>query len=93
MTFKIFGLRVPVFRQKDLTEHTGWCAYFDPDKIRIVVDAEIKDDEYAISLIHEFIEAVWFRNSFDLAVNNETKEIIIDQISKCLVENFRFKQR
>lgn len=93
MKFKVFGLNVPVYKQKDLTKNTNWCGYFDPDKKRVIIDYDLSGDEYEITLIHEFIEAVWFRNSFELAVNNETKEIIIDQISKALVENFKLKVR
>jgi len=89
MKFNVFGMKVPVFKQVGLTENTDWMGYFDPIKKSIVIDAALKGEEYQVTIIHEFLEAVWFRNSFNLAINNETKEVIIDQISKALIENFK----
>lgn len=93
MTLKIFGQRVKVYRQKGLSTYSDAVGYFDLDKKRIVIDADLKGHEYEVTLLHEILESIWDRGSFSQSVNNDLKEVIIDQISKCLVENFKFKQR
>lgn len=89
MKLNIFGKKIRVFKQKGLMDATNWMGYYEKAKNRIVVDADLSPEEYNETLIHEVLEAIFCRASFNQSINDDAKEIIIDIIAKNFNENFK----
>lgn len=62
---------------------------------RILIHPKCPKKELARVFLHEFLHAVCERVSISQGITGETEEIIVDTLSKALVENFyiRFKDR
>jgi hypothetical protein len=93
MRLKIHSDIVEAYRQHDLVSKMGWMGYYDPNDKHIKIDSELVGYDYEVTLIHECLEALWARLSFGQAVSDELKEVIIDNIAKMFVENFRIQKR
>lgn len=85
MKLKIFGDVVPVYKAKNL-ESAG--EYHIKEK-KIYIQEELVGDQYYETLLHELMEAVFFRCSIYQSMDHGTKEIFIDCVSKAIVENFK----
>ena len=85
MKLKIFGDVIPVHKAKDLQS----AGEYHIDAKKILIQADLVGDQYYETLLHELMEAVFFRCSIYQSVNHDAKEIFIDCISKAIVENFK----
>jgi len=91
MKFNIFGMKVRALKSHTLTQSTGWAGCYNSEKGLIVIDSELVGKEYQETLVHEFLEAVFDRCSFNQVIQKDQKEIMIDLLAKALVENFQLK--
>lgn len=64
-------------------------------KGKILIHPGCPRKELARVFLHEFLHAVCERVSISQGITGETEEIVVDTLSKALVENFhiRFKDR
>lgn len=91
MKVNVFGDIVPVYKQHGLMAATGWMGCYDPNSKIIKIDSDLVGYDFETTLVHEIFEAAWFRLSFGQAVDDKLKEVIIDNLSKAVVENFNLK--
>jgi hypothetical protein len=88
-TLNILGQKWPVYLIKEHPEYVGIC-YFDDAKIEIVDNLE--KEYFGETLLHEFLHAVFYRGSFkQTGLNQQAEEIMVDLISKSLLDNFEIK--
>lgn len=85
MKLKVFGEEIRVLKSKDI-ETAG--EYHVLDKV-IYIHEELVGDNYYETILHELMEAVFFRCSIYQALDHGTKEIFIDCCAKAIVENFK----
>lgn len=84
--FKIFGQTVKV-RVGDLGPNYAGMYY--PSKSMIVIDKSVTKEEMSRVIIHEFIHSVIHRCSLDQVISYPSEEILVDMITKAIVENFK----
>lgn len=89
MKLKIFGDTVPVLKAKNL-ESAG--EYHINEK-KIFIKDDLVGDQYYETVLHELMEAVFFRCSIYQSIDHGSKEIFIDCIAKAIVENFKLKPK
>jgi len=88
----IFGKHVPIVRTKDLLKTHEAFAMFHRDKFFIEIDSSLKGNIYYISLIHELIHSVVQRSGvYQAGLSHELEEVLAEQISVAIVENFKLK--
>lgn len=88
----IFGKHVPIVRTKDLLKTHEAFAMFHRDKFFIEIDHSLKGNIYYISLIHELIHSVVQRSGvYQAGLSHELEEVLAEQISVAIVENFKLK--
>ena len=88
----IFGKHVPIVRTKDQLKTHEAFAMFHRDKFFIEIDHSLKGHIYYVSLIHELIHSVVQRSGiYQAGLSHELEEILAEQISVAIVENFKLK--
>lgn len=88
----IFGKHVPVLRTKNLLRDQEAFGMFHRDKFYIEIDASLTGKEYDMTLIHELIHTVVQRAGVHQSgLPHEIEEILAEQISVAIVENFKLK--
>jgi len=89
LKLNILGKIVTVLRTCGLVQERNWAGYFDPHKSEIHLDSTLDGDYLNETFIHEFLEAVYSRASFNQSIEHQLKEVMIDITSKALNENFK----
>lgn len=84
----IFGCTYQI-KYDDLSK-TDACGYTDNRHRLIVIDSSLKDDDLKHTLLHEYFHAVLYRTSVVQSLSHDLEEIIVDQISTFLVDNYNF---
>lgn len=89
---KVLGKRIKVvFR--DMTEENV-CGHYLYAKGLIEINNTLDLETQQITLLHELIHAVFDRSGVHSAnVSHDIEEIIADQISKVILENFKVTRR
>lgn len=88
-SLKIFGQNVRVKYVKDLIKKDqAQGDYCSSDKI-IRIDAALKGNDLIHTLIHEATHALFDRSGIRQAVDIGVEEIIAENISTMLIENFK----
>ena len=92
MVLNIFGKKIKVLKKKKLAEnHNAYGAYI-PDQNLIVIDAGLVGNAYLQTVIHETIHAILDRSGICQGlVNEQLEEIICENISTAMMENFKIK--
>ena len=85
-TFIIFGKRIKIQYAPDLIEKYDINGDYGQDLIRI--DEQLEDKLLWLTLIHEATHALFDRCGIRQAVDSGVEEIICDNISTLMVENF-----
>lgn len=85
----IFGQVVPVFIVP--LEKAG--GYYYPTEKKIEIDSSLPDQDFPRALLHEIFHATFDRVSFSQAIPSELEEVLVDTLSKVVVENFTLKQK
>jgi len=88
----IFGKHVPVVRTKNLLQDENAFALFHRDKFFIEIDSSLTGNIYYTTLLHELIHSVVQRAGvYQSGLSHEIEEILAEQISVAIVENFKVK--
>ena len=88
----IFGKHVPIVRTKDLLKTHEAFAMFHRDKFYIEIDASLTGNTYYQTICHEIIHAVVQRcGIYQAGLSHELEEVLAEQISVAIVENFKLK--
>lgn len=94
MVVNIFGAKVSI-EFKQIPDEMGLAGYYDYTKLSIVVDSRLKGDAKISTILHECLHGCFHRMSYRQSIPHALEEVMIDQISNFLVENFdiKFKKR
>ena len=85
----VFGQIIPVLKEP-LDEYDGmYCS----DKKTILIKDTLKDDQYLITLIHEFIHSVFDRVGITHQLSDDLEEIICHCLSESLLENYDIRTK
>ncbi len=84
--FVIFGKKVKV-RVGDLGP--SYAGMYYPKENMIVIDKSVTKEELPRVVVHEFLHGVITRCSLDQAISYPAEEIVVDMITKALIENFK----
>jgi Zn-dependent peptidase ImmA (M78 family) len=88
----IFGKIVPIVRTKNLMQDRDALGLFHRDKFFIEVDASLKDKDLMLTVIHECFHALVQRAGvYQSGLTHEVEEILAEQLSIMIVENFKIK--
>ena len=90
MYLNVFGLKV-VIEYKKIADESGLMGYFDYSKNAITIDSRLKGSARLTTEIHESLHSLFHRLSYRQYIPHALEEIIIDQVSTFLVENFDIK--
>lgn len=89
----VFGKRVKIKYQKNLIEDSEANGEYDKEKHIIVLDSSLKGEMFLLTLLHEGIHAVCERTGIRQAIDDGVEEIICENISMFLNENFNIKTK
>lgn len=88
MTLDILGMKVKV-KYSDLNKE-NLCGKYVYDEKTIYVNSTLNRETQHVTLIHEFLHAVFDRAGLTQAkITSDAQEIICDQFAKALTENFK----
>lgn len=92
-TLNIFGEKWPMFVSDKVDDSI--CGYCDLDKKKIVINESLPtQDIFLDTLYHELLHSLFHRMSYrQSGMPHEMEEIMVDQIAKCLTENFKVIQK
>lgn len=91
-SFDVLGKKVKVvFR--DMTEEAV-CGHFVYGEDLIEINNKLNSETQEITIMHELIHSVFARAGIHNArVSGDIEEIIADQVSKVILENFRLVKK
>ena len=93
LVFDIFGAIIPVEYVTDLIGDEGAEGIYCAKTKSIQIDDSLENDDYMMTLIHEFFHGISDRISLNQALDERLEEIICDAFAKCIVENFEIKTK
>jgi Zn-dependent peptidase ImmA (M78 family) len=89
--FNIFGQKVKI-KKVDLGPQ--YLGLYHSDKKTISINSSITDEsELDHTVIHEFIHSVIDRCSLNQVVTYPSEEVLVDMLTKALLENFNIKSK
>lgn len=89
--FNIFGKKIKI---KKVDLGAQYLGMYYPGKNLININSSITDEsELDHTLIHEFIHSVIDRCSLNQVVTYPSEEVLVDMITKALLENFQIKSK
>lgn len=92
-TRNIQGVEIK-YHKVELRKSNGFDGLFDPNTFKILVDSSLEGDELAQVILHEELEAVFYRNrGQQLEVSKDAKETMIDAFSAFVVEHYKITPR
>jgi len=90
MKLDIFGQEVQVIFEKNFSKQTGWAGLYCNEAKTITIDKDIKGEELAQVLLHEFFHAVFFRVGLMQAkVSTDAHELIVENFATSFIENYK----
>lgn len=87
---KIYGTQVKV-TIGTINEQLGYDGFYDPNTKTIAINNKLKGDDLTGVVIHETIHAIADRLGWRQWLNREMEEMLCEQISVALAENFTMK--
>lgn len=91
MKLSIFGMEVPIKTEKGMRERFGRLGQYNSDSKTIVLDANLGPKDKMSTLLHECIHAYVDRMGVYTAISGQFEEILAEQISKLILENFNVR--
>lgn len=71
-----------------------YCGLYYDDIGLIEVNSNLSKEKSDITICHELIHSVFFRSGLDqTAIGHDLQEIICDQVSKVICENYTLKRK
>ena len=93
MTLDIFGKKFKVVTDLTLLEQ-GYEGFVNLESLVITIGYKRSDPNFMSTLIHELVHTVLFRTGvMQTSISLDLQEIICENISQALVENFKIRQR
>lgn len=89
---RVFGLVIPVFRVNGLLEDGAFGYYEDEHKF-IAIDARLRGEDEIHTLIHELFHAALDRIHAQQQMPDPFAEIVVENLTVALLENFRVRSR
>lgn len=90
---EVFGMSVPVYKLENLLNVEGMYGYYDPNGKYIAVDASLKDKILEHTIIHEMFHAVFDRLHIDAQMEHSFVEVLVENLSVAIMENFSIKPK
>jgi Zn-dependent peptidase ImmA (M78 family) len=88
-TLNIFGRTVKVVKKKGLYKEESTYGYYDPEKLTIYIDADLKPKIQAETIKHEAGHALFHRAGLcQTSISPDIEQIIVEQFSIMYSENF-----
>lgn len=87
---KIYGTQIKVI-VGEINEHLGYDGFYDPESKTIAISDKLKGDDLTSVTIHESIHAIADRLGWRQWLTREMEEMLCEQISVALAENFTMK--
>lgn len=92
MIFNILGMKVKV-KYADLNKE-NLCGKYVYDEKTIYINSTLNKELQKVTLLHEFLHAVFDRAGLTQAkITSDAQEIICDQFAKALTENFKVTKK
>lgn len=86
--FNVFGQKIKI-KSGDLgPAYDGM--YYTHEKM-IVINKDVSGDNLNRVIVHEFLHSVIDRCSLNQVVSYPSEEVLVDMITKALIENFEIK--
>lgn len=89
-TLKVFGLEIPVFKLPGLGNVYG---FYDDESKYIGVDATLRGDILEHTIIHELNHAVLDRLHIHHQLDEKFVEIIVENLTVALLDNYKVKSK
>lgn len=87
-SLNIFGKKIPVKVIKNLKSDQSVHGLYSTFKKIILIAEDQTKDEAIMTLIHEIVHGIFDRAGLNQAISHELEEIIAEQISVVINENF-----
>ena len=88
---KVFG-RVWTVKVKERLADTGADGLTLKQEKELWLDSDLKGKEQMQTLLHEFVHAVFVESGLDqTSIRGDLEEIVAEQVSQALVDNFNIK--
>lgn len=87
---KIYGNEIKVIIG-EINEHLGYAGFYDPESKTIALSSKLKGDDLTSTFTHEVIHAIADRLGWRQWLTREMEEMLCEQISVALAENFTMK--
>ncbi len=91
-SLNILGMKVKVVYVDLSAENI--CGKYNYKERKIYIDKKLDKETMQVTLFHEFLHATFYRAGLPNAkISDDAEEIMVDQFSKALVENFHFRPK
>ena len=91
-SLQVYGTKYRLKNSKTLLK-AGIVGHCDPDKKTISIDSSLDNKEYCETVLHELFHAVFFECSINQAVSPDLEEVIVDLLSRSVLQNFNLKSK
>lgn len=86
---QVFGLSIPIVENSQELRNTNLLGVYDKEnKVIHMANSISKDKE---TLIHEIFHAVFHRTGLNQSISHELEEVIVENMSVALCENFNLR--
>lgn len=89
----IYGWTVSIENVEGLIENNSSQGEYCSESKTIKIDKSLTGYDYQVCLIHECLHALFDRLSFNQAIEIGLEEVMCDNLSKWLIENFRIETK
>ena len=88
----VLGKRCRIKEVPELNKH-GIMGQYNPVDSSIMIDKGLRGNEQLVTVLHELFHAALHHISANQAVNPDVEEIIVDNLAKVVVENFKLNKK
>lgn len=93
-SLNVFGKEVPIVRTKNLAIEHNVMGQFHRDKFFIEIDHSLSENDFMLTLLHELCHSLVQRAGlYQSGLPHEIEEIIAEQMSIAITENFTLKPK
>lgn len=87
----VFGKKISI--QRAPLSSQGILGFYSPHENKVVICTSLSGEAYYATLIHELMHCVFVRAGLAQSIRTEVEEIVCEQVSIAILENFKIKQR